>query len=528
MTRKVVVLVVAAGVVFLGLVGISSLPASASANSFVLPQGNAFAILGHSCGGIQEKVYATGFDPTSGYPVGDVYMSTRCGGSGKGGGGGSTLYSAWANVTWDFTTAVVSYAQVATTPAVNPTLIVYDSHGNELYNQATAGVVNGTQVYTQAYLVLAPGFVPAPRLTGISATEGPAAGGTSLTITGTGFTGATAVNFGGTPFTGVTVPGDTSITLTTPLSPAGTVYVTVSGPGGTSAQSASFEFTFVAAPTLSNLTPNFGPVSGGNQITITGTNFTYASAVNFGDQAAGFAVNGDTSITAFVPASDCGCQSDSASVTVSSIGGVSSPVDYQYMSVPAGTPDAPAIGTATAGDGSASVAFTPPANDGGSPITSYTATAFDNTNGANGGQSASGGTSPITVNGLTNGDSYTFTVTAANVNGQGGASAPSNAVVPVSSVPSSLTITTTSLLGATRGVFYSAQLQASGGTTPYKWKKVGTLPKGLKLHSNGILAGTPSLKRLSAGMYAITVEVISKSKGHPVQTTTQVLTLTLS
>ena len=51
---------------------------------------------------------------------------------------------------------------------------------------------------TQAYLVLAPGFVPAPRLTGISASSGPATGGTSMTITGTGFTGVTAVRFGST------------------------------------------------------------------------------------------------------------------------------------------------------------------------------------------------------------------------------------------------------------------------------------------------------------------------------------------
>ena len=44
----------------------------------------------------------------------------------------------------------------------------------------------------------------------------PAAGGTSVTITGTNFTGATAVTFGGTAATGVTVVSATSITATTP------------------------------------------------------------------------------------------------------------------------------------------------------------------------------------------------------------------------------------------------------------------------------------------------------------------------
>ncbi len=37
-------------------------------------------------------------------------------------------------------------------------------------------------------------------------------------------------------------------------------------------------------------------------------------------------------------------------------------------------PNAPTIGTATAGDGQATISFTAPVNNGGSPITSYTAT----------------------------------------------------------------------------------------------------------------------------------------------------------
>jgi len=525
--RRLLAGAVAGGVLF-GTLVLTTTTAFATPVSFALPQGDAFAILGHSCGGIQEKVYATGFDPTSGYPAGAVFMSTRCGGSGRGGGGGSTTYSAWANVTWDFTTAVVSFAQSSPAPTVDPALVAYDSNGNELYNQATGGVVNGTQVSAQAFLVLAPGFVPAPRVTGISATQGPAAGGTSLTITGTGFTSANAVNFGGVPDTSITVNGDTSITLTTPSSAPGTDAVTVTNGGGTSTASSAFQFTFVPAPVLTSLDPNSGPVSGGNSITLNGSGFTYASAVTVGDQGAGFTINSDSSITAFVPPSDCGCQSDSASVTVSSVGGVSGAATYNYTNVAAGTPDAPTIGTATAGNGSASVAFTPPANTGGGPILSYTVTALDATNAANGGQSATGGASPITVTGLTNGDSYTFTVTAANANGPGPASASSNAVVPVSAGPSPLVISTTSLPGATLGVAYSTQLQASGGSGTYRWKKVGALPRGFRLSAHGILSGTPNPKLLAAGLYAVTVEVTSKTKGYPLQTATAVLTLTIS
>ncbi|HEX4934868.1 MAG TPA: fibronectin type III domain-containing protein, partial [Gemmatimonadaceae bacterium] len=91
-------------------------------------------------------------------------------------------------------------------------------------------------------------------------------------------------------------------------------------------------------------------------------------------------------------------------------------------------PGAPQVGAATAGNGSATVSFSPPADDGGAPITGYTVTASP------GGASATGASSPIVVTGLANGTSYTFTVRAANAGGLGTASAPSNPVTPTSGV----------------------------------------------------------------------------------------------
>ena len=88
---------------------------------------------------------------------------------------------------------------------------------------------------------------------------------------------------------------------------------------------------------------------------------------------------------------------------------------------PITTPDAPIIGTATTlSDSEISVAFTPPSNGGGSPITSYTVTSSP------GGYTATGSTSPIVVSGLNGGTGYTFTVTATNAAGTSDASGSSN------------------------------------------------------------------------------------------------------
>lgn len=79
-----------------------------------------------------------------------------------------------------------------------------------------------------------PDVTSPPAITGLSPATGPAAGGTPVTISGTGFTGATSVTFGGTAATSVTVVSANSITCTSPAHAAGTVDVVVTTPKGTS------------------------------------------------------------------------------------------------------------------------------------------------------------------------------------------------------------------------------------------------------------------------------------------------------
>jgi hypothetical protein len=114
---------------------------------------------------------------------------------------------------------------------------------------------------------------------------------------------------------------------------------------------------------------------------------------------------------------------------------------WTYAPVPATVPGEPTIGAATGGNAQATVAFSPPSTNNGSPVISYRVTATDLTTPANGGQTASGPGSPLTVTGLTNGDSYTFTVTATNIVGTGASSLHSNAVNPAT-VPGAPTIGT--------------------------------------------------------------------------------------
>src|SRR5229473_628955 len=141
-----------------------------------------------------------------------------------------------------------------------------------------------------------------PRVTGINSNSGPAAGGTSVTITGSNFTNTTSVSFGTTAAASFTITSDTQITAVSPAG-NGTVDVTVTTPGGISAVSTADQFTYIPLPSVKSVTPTSGPTTGGTTVTITGSNLTSATSVSFGSTAtSNFIVDSDTQITVVSPA----------------------------------------------------------------------------------------------------------------------------------------------------------------------------------------------------------------------------------
>ena len=141
-----------------------------------------------------------------------------------------------------------------------------------------------------------------PVVTSISPATGPAAGDTLVTIRGMDLTGATAVDFGGAAATDVTVISDGTITATSPAG-SGPVDVTVVTADGTSATSPNDQFSYYGPPVVTAVSPSSGPAAGGTLVTITGMDFTAASAVDLGRAATDVAINSaGTQITATSPA----------------------------------------------------------------------------------------------------------------------------------------------------------------------------------------------------------------------------------
>ncbi|HQR45037.1 MAG TPA: IPT/TIG domain-containing protein [Thermoanaerobaculia bacterium] len=175
-----------------------------------------------------------------------------------------------------------------------PGAATFDPGGN-LY--VTDGVRDRVLIYLNPL-----GTAPTPpAVTGISPDSGSTAGGTSVTITGTGFQSGATVTLGGVAATGVVVTPPDRITATTGAHVAGPVDVVVTNLDGRSG-TLTGGFLYVVpppAPTIRSFTPMSGIA--GASVTISGTSFTGATSVAFNGASASFVVSSAVSITATVP-----------------------------------------------------------------------------------------------------------------------------------------------------------------------------------------------------------------------------------
>jgi subtilase family serine protease len=165
------------------------------------------------------------------------------------------------------------------------------------------------------------------KVTGVSPRHGHAT--ETITVTGSGFlpiAGADRARVGSVTVN-ASCKSTTTCTIVLPRHNLGTVDIRISAEDfGYTATSSADQFTYVAAPTITSLSPNHGAPRGGNRVTIHGTNFIGVMSVHFGRRrATHVTVVSPTKIIVTVPAG-----SGRVKVTVTAAGGTSLAGHYQY------------------------------------------------------------------------------------------------------------------------------------------------------------------------------------------------------
>ncbi len=189
-------------------------------------------------------------------------------------------------------------------------------------------------------LVLIDGFTyvdTAPRVvSAVRPGRGTTAGGTKVTVIGSGFAQGAKVVFGGQAATSVKVVSSTRITAVTPTGELGRADVVVRNPGLPRAILPK-GFEYFEGPAVLSVSPAKGPAEGGTKVVITGTGFAKGARVTVGGAAAtAVKVVSDTSITAVVPPGKAG----PAPVTVTIAGQppATLPKAFTYAAAPAPAP----------------------------------------------------------------------------------------------------------------------------------------------------------------------------------------------
>jgi hypothetical protein len=184
--------------------------------------------------------------------------------------------------------------------------------------------------------------------------------------------------------------------------------------------------------------------------------------------------------------------------------GATEQVTSAETAVVVGVPNAPVIGLASRGNASATVRWTAPGNNGGSPITAYRVRVINvATNAQVGGlRTAGAAATSLVVTGLTNGTTYTFEVAAVNAAGVGPASARSNNVTP--STVAVVTVPGAPVIGVAAGGGGGAPITARALWTPPATNG-GSAITGYRvtaLRMSSAAAGATVLQRINSAVLA--------------------------
>ncbi len=183
-----------------------------------------------------------------------------------------------------------------------------------------------------------------PTITSASPATGPSAGGTTITLTGTGFTGGSTVLFGNAASPTITYLGSSQLFVVTPANNPGAATITViNSSGGAGTLPGGFTYEGASGLTVASVTPSAGPPAGGATVTIAGSGFQTGAVALFGNvPAASTTVVGSTQIIARTPAAPAG----TVNVTVTNSGGLSAVLPNGYtFGAGLGGPQGPLIVT---------------------------------------------------------------------------------------------------------------------------------------------------------------------------------------
>ena len=289
----------------------------------------------------------------------------------------------------------------------------------------TAGNSGAALPFLTLNLVNTPAFTSAATTTLNVSTAG------AFNVTATGTPSPTFSAAGALP-AGVSLSSSGLLAGTPQSGSAGTYLLIITAANGT-LPNAIQSFSLIVAKRSQTI--SFGAIAGqlvnSSPITIAGASASSSLPLTFTSTTSNVC-NVSGAVVSFTNAGNC---SISATQNGNADFNPAAPV-VQSFSIFAVAPGAPIIGEITAGNQSLIIAFTPPANTGGSPILDYTA---DCTGGASARVTGTG--SPMLVTGLANGTAYSCSVSARNAAGTG----PSSAAANGTPVTSAITLTSNTI-----------------------------------------------------------------------------------